>query len=226
MTHQRCNCLSDFNEKLKEHNTEIDITFSIPRDGSPMKPFPKISASKIEIRKRVGPVIPVPTFCPFCGEPYEPQPAKQAEADIYQRLFDTSVRIEGMWPFPVAPAPEKLAEIFEYADEHEDFPEPLRSLVASVDERTRDDLYQGNAADWELAFDELCAAAARKHISGWIAVAANPVMKAVGGGVQYSWGHYRTKVMFAATADQLLRDAADWGDANFKAATVAEGGAE
>lgn len=80
MTDQSCNCLAQFNEKLKEHNTEIDITFTIPRDGSPMKSFPKIATSKIEKRKRVGPMIAIPTFCPFCGKPYEPQPAAPATA--------------------------------------------------------------------------------------------------------------------------------------------------
>lgn len=80
MTHQACNCLSDFNERLKEHNTKIDVTFVIPRNGGPMRDFPKIETSKIETRKRVGPVIAVPTFCPFCGQRYEPMPAK-AKAD-------------------------------------------------------------------------------------------------------------------------------------------------
>lgn len=78
MTHQECTCLSNFNEMLKEHNTEIDITFSVPRDGGPMRAFPKISTSKIETRKRVGPVIAAPTFCPFCGQRYEPKAAEPA----------------------------------------------------------------------------------------------------------------------------------------------------
>lgn len=128
---------------------------------------------------------------------------------------------------PVSPAPEAIAEIFEYADEHEDFPEPLRALVSSLDERTKDDLYKGGQADWDMAFDELCAAAARKHISGWIGIAANPMMKPLGGGggVQFSWGHYQTKVMFAEHAEQLLRNAAKWGETNFMIASAPEGGA-
>lgn len=84
MTLQECKCLSNFNEMLKEHNTEIDITFSIPRDGGPMRAFPKISTSKIESRKRVGPVIAAPTFCPFCGQRYgeqkESSPAETTKA--------------------------------------------------------------------------------------------------------------------------------------------------
>lgn len=69
-----CECLTDFNERLKEHNTQIDVTFGFPRDGSPPFTRPTISTSKIEKRKRVGPVIAVPTFCPFCGDRYEGYP--------------------------------------------------------------------------------------------------------------------------------------------------------
>jgi hypothetical protein len=69
-----CNCLDDFNERLKEHNTKIDVTFGFPRDGSPAFIRPTILTSKIEPRKRVGPAIAVPTFCPFCGNRYEGYP--------------------------------------------------------------------------------------------------------------------------------------------------------
>ena len=79
MSHEPCTCLKEFNEQLREHNTEITVTFGIPRDGSPMYIRPKISTEKIETRKRVGPVLVVPTFCPFCGTRYEPKPAAQAE---------------------------------------------------------------------------------------------------------------------------------------------------
>lgn len=70
MTAETCNCLADFNERLREHNTEIDVTFGFPRDGSPAFVRPKIATSKIETRKRGGPVIAVPSFCPFCGTAY------------------------------------------------------------------------------------------------------------------------------------------------------------
>ena len=78
MTHQSCDCLEQFAAKLKEHNTEISVTFSIPRDGSAMKMLPRIATNKIEARKRVGPMLVVPTFCPFCGNRYEAEPAQPA----------------------------------------------------------------------------------------------------------------------------------------------------
>lgn len=66
-----CDCVSEMNAKLAEHNTKIIETFGFPRDGSPVYTRPKIDVEKIETRKRLGPALAVPTFCPFCGERYE-----------------------------------------------------------------------------------------------------------------------------------------------------------
>lgn len=79
MTDQPCDCLRQFNAKLKEHNTEISVTFGMPRDGRPMYTRPRIATNKIETRKRVGPVLVIPTFCPFCGTRYEPEPVTPVE---------------------------------------------------------------------------------------------------------------------------------------------------
>jgi hypothetical protein len=76
---QPCNCVAEFNAKLREHNTRIVETIGIPRDGSPMFTRPTIRTEKVESRKRVGPAIAVPTFCPFCGNRYEPEPVAPAE---------------------------------------------------------------------------------------------------------------------------------------------------
>ena len=75
-----CDCIADMDAKLAEHNTRLVCTFAIPRDGSPMTTRPKLETEKIEPRKRGKGVFPVPTYCPFCGEPYEPQPAAPAAA--------------------------------------------------------------------------------------------------------------------------------------------------
>ncbi len=68
-----CSCLAEFSDKLAEHNTRICVTFGFPRDGSPSFMRPTIQTEKIETRKRVGPVLAIPTFCPFCGARYEPE---------------------------------------------------------------------------------------------------------------------------------------------------------
>lgn len=148
-------------------------------------------------------------------------------AQLYERLFNSEVRIEAMWPFPVSPASDELGKVFEYADDLEDYPEPLRALVQSLDERSKDDLYSGDSIDFEDAFSELCGAAFRKGVFGWIGVAANPVMKASPeDGVTFSWGHYNTIVLFAETAELLLERAAKWGEDRIAAAhSAAEGGA-
>lgn len=70
-----CNCLDDFNEKLKAHNTEIGITFSFGRDGKQGQTYPHIMTKKIEPKKRVGPALAIPTFCPFCGVRYRAEEA-------------------------------------------------------------------------------------------------------------------------------------------------------
>lgn len=76
-----CSCVADFNAKLAVHNTRIIETMAFPRDGSPIYSLPKIEVEKIETRKRLGPAIAIPSFCPFCGSRYEPEPAvAKAEA--------------------------------------------------------------------------------------------------------------------------------------------------
>ena len=74
-----CNCLEDFDTKLKERNTRLGVTLCIPRDSGPATVRPTIVTEKVEPRKKGRAVTVLPTFCPFCGERYEPAPAKPAE---------------------------------------------------------------------------------------------------------------------------------------------------
>ena len=229
MTDHACNCLAQFNEKLKEHNTEIDITFTIPRDGSSMKSFPKIATSKIVARKRIGPMIAIPTFCPFCGQPYDAQPATATPKTIRGRMVNASVRIEGMWPFPVWPAPEALGRIFEFADE-DDMPAELRDLLVALPDHERDALYDGDHSDFQEAFEAMGFRAREMGLQGFVGIAANPRPRPFGGAaVNFSWGLYDTKVIFAATADEFLVAAVEWGEKRFEAGIAAahalEGGA-
>lgn len=66
-----CKCMDEMNAKLAAHNTRLCVTFGFPRDGSPSYTRPYLQTEKIETRKRVGPALAIPSFCPFCGAKYE-----------------------------------------------------------------------------------------------------------------------------------------------------------
>lgn len=81
-----CNCVEQMNTQLAEHNTRICETMGFPRDGSPIFTLPKIDTEKIETRKRVGPALAIPTFCPFCGTPYGKEPTKPTTPEGWQDI--------------------------------------------------------------------------------------------------------------------------------------------
>lgn len=66
-----CKCIEQMDAKLAEHNTRLQVTFGFPRDGSPSYIRPFLGTEKIESRKRVGPALALPSYCPFCGTKYE-----------------------------------------------------------------------------------------------------------------------------------------------------------
>jgi hypothetical protein len=73
-----CNCIDAMDAKLEPHNTRLCVTFGFPRDGSPASTYPAIRTEKIEKRKRVGPALAIPSFCPFCGVAYHPVCSQKA----------------------------------------------------------------------------------------------------------------------------------------------------
>lgn len=73
-----CNCIKEMDERMREKNTRILVTFGLPRDGSPMFVRPLVATEKIETRKRGSACLAIPTYCPFCGVRYEPEPARPA----------------------------------------------------------------------------------------------------------------------------------------------------
>lgn len=72
-----CECIHQMNAKLADHNTKLGITFGWTKHGQQFT-LPTIQTEKIEKRVRKGPAIAVPTFCPFCGVRYFPEPAEQS----------------------------------------------------------------------------------------------------------------------------------------------------
>ena len=65
-----CNCMQSVNEKLKEHNSKLLISFCISRDLGKMDALPIISTGKIQTKIRGNAMTVIPTFCPFCGTKY------------------------------------------------------------------------------------------------------------------------------------------------------------
>lgn len=65
-----CNCIAEMDALLAERNTKLNVSFVFPRDGSASFTLPLLDVEKIEKRKRVGPALAVPSFCPFCGVRY------------------------------------------------------------------------------------------------------------------------------------------------------------
>lgn len=145
---------------------------------------------------------------------------------IFEALWEHQVRIEAMWPFPTCTTPDDLANLFEDID-GEELLAPISNLLKLLDEDSREALADGHGFDRLMALEELNASAWRAGIHGWIAVAATPVLTpTTTGGCSFSWGHYYTKILWAETADQILLDAAAWGEANFDKVLNAEGGAK
>lgn len=71
---ESCNCIADFNKRLEEHNTRI--VEGLIRIDNEWLTRPTVGSEQIETgRGKKKAVSVVPTFCPFCGTPYETQPA-------------------------------------------------------------------------------------------------------------------------------------------------------
>lgn len=130
--------------------------------------------------------------------------------EIVEQMFNVPVRIENMWPFPVSPASESLIDALAV---YERLPKALQPLLDRWSTEEREALFKDQSSDFEMAFDELCAAGFRARIFGFIGVAATPVMTPTSAhSASFLWGHYHTELLFAETADKLLIAAIDWAE--------------
>ncbi len=68
-----CNCIKEINQKIKEtgRNTQLDIPIALNKKGKLKANRVGIKVRKLDDSKREKPIPILPTFCPFCGEPYE-----------------------------------------------------------------------------------------------------------------------------------------------------------
>lgn len=94
-----CDCLTTFDAKLAEHNTRLQIQLIYSRGPNPsLEARPHIGTEQIEKgrgKKRAMGV--APTFCPFCGERYEPAPAvpgRMPSRRPGKSYFDYAVRVD------------------------------------------------------------------------------------------------------------------------------------
>ena len=69
-----CDCIEVMDAKLATMNHKLMPTMVFPRDGTPGYLMVHITVEKVETRKRGQGVNAIPTFCPFCGVRYMPEP--------------------------------------------------------------------------------------------------------------------------------------------------------
>lgn len=60
-----CNCMATVDIKLAEHNSKIELPWFGPQ-------LPRIITMKVDQKKRGKPIGVFATFCPFCGDKYQP----------------------------------------------------------------------------------------------------------------------------------------------------------
>ncbi|WP_313335734.1 hypothetical protein [Sphingobium yanoikuyae] len=82
-----CNCIAEVNKTLAQHNTMLVFTLF----GTPSRVI--VDTTQVETgRGKKKAAAMIATFCPFCGERYEPEPARPAtSADLTAMLDDPTV---------------------------------------------------------------------------------------------------------------------------------------
>jgi hypothetical protein len=73
-----CDCMTNVNKSLKEHNTKLATSFVLTKERRGMDCLPLLQVEKLDSRLRGRPMLVIPTFCPFCGVKY---PRRGEEGD-------------------------------------------------------------------------------------------------------------------------------------------------
>jgi len=66
-----CKCIEEIDAKLAEHNSKLEVGFTIGSKEDHSFVFPALRTEKIDKRNRTK-MGAIPTFCPFCGTKYRP----------------------------------------------------------------------------------------------------------------------------------------------------------
>lgn len=131
--------------------------------------------------------------------------------ELAERLFDSSVRIAGMWP--IQGLTYALPRFFEDAVEDRGLPAEIAKFVHGYDP---EDELDGDE------FSEAMGDAFCKDMFGFLILADCPVYTATSStSASSSWGCWRSQMLYGATAEDALAAACNWGEQEFKDATAA-----
>ncbi len=65
-----CDCFTKVNRLLREHNTAIDLVNVISMKTGNFERVMCVPTTRIDTKKRKGPLRVFASFCPMCGEKY------------------------------------------------------------------------------------------------------------------------------------------------------------
>lgn len=117
---------------------------------------------------------------------------------VHEDLFEATVRVENMWPFPQETPPQSMRDVLE--ENYDELPEGIAHLVRTPCFDFIDDLM--GEAFFDRAF-------------GYLAEVACPVHRKVAENTSsFSWGHYYTGLIFAETVEELMAKAIAWAKEN------------
>ncbi len=70
-----CDCITTVDKLLAQRNAKLGVTFNLLTGQT----FPKLEVEKLEPRNKQKPPLMIPSYCPFCGEPYRRETVADSE---------------------------------------------------------------------------------------------------------------------------------------------------
>jgi hypothetical protein len=140
--------------------------------------------------------------------------ARQAREQKSERLFQSGVRISGLWP--IHGLTDAIPDSFKTAVEFLPLPEPIAALAPSYDPDEPGD------AEWS----EIAGDAYWKGLNGFLCVADCQIYRATSAtSATSSWGSWRSHLFYGETADIAIELACEWAEQQFHDALAKWGAA-